>query len=591
MKIISTTNGISYGDSRDELDIIPLGFGARRALSVADFAAPPTSADLLAPEDVRRLQLFAGRERDCIILIDYQRNAAIRLRWRAGEAPTAPLARIVESERAQGTPPPGWATVLLYYAARLHRHAPHSARRDAVLIALRQVRIWEQSEATRLRPSAPPPDDETIRAAALQGILAIVRGDPPPVMPESPLGRAKWTTAISRLAWDEAVGRRLREMLLTLVERNDDQLQRVLQSLTLIGAVWLHPLATPPRIAGVRLDAPPRSLGACMHLWANSLALLDATEAEARALLTPWAGREPSEAPIDEPPGAAPPATPDADLAHAMARHLAAEAVERAVYAPQGVWEVRMPAGVPLRDWGVDRVRLVVLRPQRVWAALLDAQGATIAAFPWDPGAAENWRSGGALTTPRWAWPTVDLAIAALWRDLCIAGDAVAASEDAGDAAAGAARPSPAPAPPATTPPPPSPRPLILPRAPHRGPGRAKRVCVWGTAAERDAIHRRVAALCAVRGHYRRHEYVGERSDDPRARAAAERLRRDAAARAARYGLPPPPPGYTFVAPFTRGVRSADAADVVAPRDVHAKGLAALMAVTRQDENRRQRSH
>jgi hypothetical protein len=57
----------------------------------------------------------------------------------------------------------------------------------------------------------------------------------------------------------------------------------------------------------------------------------------------------------------------------------------------------------------------------------------------------------------------------------------------------------------------------------------------------------------AVRGHYRRHEYVAERRQDEQAKEQLKRLREAAAARAAQFGLPAPPPGYTFVSPFMRG--------------------------------------
>ena len=79
----------------------------------------------------------------------------------------------------------------------------------------------------------------------------------------------------------------------------------------------------------------------------------------------------------------------------------------------------------------------------------------------------------------------------------------------------------------------------------------------------------------AVRGHYRRHEYVAERRQDEQ---AIKRLREAAAARAAQFGLPPPPPGYTFVSPFMRGVGQGEGGEQEA-RDVRARGLAALAGV------------
>jgi hypothetical protein len=102
----------------------------------------------------------------------------------------------------------------------------------------------------------------------------------------------------------------------------------------------------------------------------------------------------------------------------------------------------------------------------------------------------------------------------------------------------------------------------------------------WGEEAERAIIRRRVASVHAVRGHYRRHEYVAERQQDERAKEQLKRLREAAAARAAQFGLPPPPPGYTFVSPFMRGMRveRGDEREQEA-RDVRARGLAALAGV------------
>ena len=81
----------------------------------------------------------------------------------------------------------------------------------------------------------------------------------------------------------------------------------------------------------------------------------------------------------------------------------------------------------------------------------------------------------------------------------------------------------------------------------------------------------------AVRGHYRRHEYVAERRQDEQ---AIKRLREAAAARAAQFGLPPPPPGYTFVSPFMRGMGVSQGGEIEQEaRDVRARGLAALAGV------------
>jgi len=244
---------------------------------------------------------------------------------------------------------------------------------------------------------------------------------------------------------------------------------------------------------------------------------------------------------------------------------MAEEAVAHAAYAPQGVFEAVLPDDLPLVAWGVARLRLVALRPGRLWAALLSEAGETIAAFPWRP---DGTRLEGGMMIPDWAWGVVDLALSALWRDMVVAGPAALPGTRTREVASEHIAP-------AASHPTAASRPLYLPRPRYALIGKAGEKRAWGEEAERATIRRQAASVHAVRGHYRRHEYVAERRQDAQ---ALKRLREAAAARAAQFGLPPPPPGYTFVSPFMRGVGQGGEAEQEA-RDVRARGLAALAGV------------
>jgi len=468
--------------------------------------------------------------------------------YRVSGNPKQLAAAAEDALRALIPQPPAWLTAALYGAARV---AEHSTAANAHFVARHLAELAAKLPAT----PAPPPSEAEIAEAGERNARRVLAGEPLG-LPVEPISLVKTLFATSRLIWERDFVRRSLTLPLDRARFSD-----IVVAMTESGALWLWPMVGPIRVGGARMDAQRAfSAEAAIRLWPIWWGLIDAAEDEARACLTPFAPRPPSDALIEEPPGYQPPSTPDQALCAALARQLAAEAEQNAAYAPQGVFEAELPPALPLVAWGVHRLRLVALRPGRIWAAILGANGETLAAFPWLP---DGTRLEGGMMIPDWAWGALDLALSALWHDLCVAGPEavpgtrVGASPPRGD-------PSPRPS---------SPRPAYLPRprAALHGLGKP---APWGKPEERAVIRRAAAAIHAVRGHYRRHEYAAERRDD---KARAKQLREAAAARAAQFGLPPPPPGYTFVSPHIRGGEPEGERTPI--RQVRARGLAALSGV------------
>jgi len=526
------------------LDCVGLG---GRTLTPAEIARPGDLVAVTPDSDDRRALL--GAQRGAVLtLLDRKQRISYRL------VAAIPFTKAVEqiAASARAALPP-WLVMALYGAARAWGGTTPA---NITTIARFMAEFAGRFEDYPSRPWADAELDDLARRAA----TSMFAGQPLE-MPAEPVSLAKLLFAISRLAWDaEFVG----ALHLDALDRG--RFAGLVSAMIGSGAVWLWPMVAPIRIGGARMDARRTfSVEAVPRFWPIWWGLIGASEDEARACLTPFAPLPPSKILIEEPPGYTPPPAPDGKLCAALARQMAEEAVAHAAYAPQGVFEAVLPDDLPLVAWGVARLRLVALRPGRLWAALLSEAGETIAAFPWRP---DGTRLEGGMMIPDWAWGVVDLALSALWRDMVVAGPAALPGTRTREVAsqhiaAAASHPTAAS------------RPLYLPRPRYALIGKAGEKRAWGEEGERATIRRQAASVHAVRGHYRRHEYVAERRQDER---ALKRLREAAAARAAQFGLPPPPPGYTFVSPFMRGVGQGGEAEQEA-RDVRARGLAALAGV------------
>ena len=516
-----------------------------RTLTPAEIARPGDLVAVTSDSDDRPALLQRGA---VLALRDRKQRISYRL------VASIPFTKAVEQIAASARDAlPPWLVMALYGAARAWEHTTPA---NITTIARFMAEFAGRFKDYPSRPWADAELDDLARRAA-----ASMFAGQPLEMPAEPVSLAKLLFAISRLAWDaEFVG----ALHLDALDRG--RFAGLVSAMIGSGAVWLWPMVAPIRVGGARMDARRTfSVEAVPRFWPIWWGLIGASEDEARACLTPFAPLRPSKILIEEPPGYTPPPAPDGKLCAALARQMAEEAVAHAAYAPQGVFEAVLPGDLPLVAWGVARLRLVALRPGRLWAALLNEAGETIAAFPWRP---DGTRLEGGMMIPDWAWGVVDLALSALWRDMVVAGPAAlpgtrtreVASEHIATAASHPTAAS---------------RPIYLPRPRYALIGKAGEKRAWGEEGERAIIRRRAARVHAVRGHYRRHEYVAERRQDER---ALKRLREAAAARAAQFGLPAPPPGYTFVSPFMRGVGQGEGGEQEA-RDVRARGLAALAGV------------
>jgi len=525
------------------LDCVGLG---GRTLTPAEIASPGDLVAITPDSDDRRALLQRGA---VLTLLDRKQRISYRL------VASIPLTKAIEqiAASARAALPP-WLAMALYGAARAWEHTTPA---NITTIARFMAEFAGRFEDYPSRPCTDAELDNLARRAA----TSMFAGQPME-MPLEPVSLAKLLFATSRLAWDAEFVRALH------LEALNRERFAGLVGATIIesGAMWLWPMVAPIRVGGARMDAQRVfTVEAASRLWPIWWGLIGASEDEARACLTPFAPLPPGNALIEEPPGYTPPPAPDGKLCAALARQMAEEAVAHAAYAPQGVFEAVLPDDLPLVAWGVARLRLVALRPGRLWAALLNEAGETIASFPWRP---DGTRLEGGMMIPDWAWGVVDLALSALWRDMVVAGPAALPGTRTREVtsqhiATVASHPTAAS------------RPLYLPRPRYALIGKAGEKRAWGEEGERAIIRRRAARVHAVRGHYRRHEYVAERRQDEQ---ALKRLREAAAARAAQFGLPPPPPGYTFVSPFMRGVGQGGESEQEA-RDVRARGLAALAGV------------
>jgi len=352
--------------------------------------------------------------------------------------------------------------------------------------------------------------------------------------PDAAWSAVDWCRFLSRLSgelWQPAT-RRL--MIPAFLEKEDWPLY-----IALLAAIWLLLRERPTvQVAGIAL---PVERGAQITAWPQVL-LWDQGEITPAALrfLTGGSLREAMPSTDQQPHERENPYVADRVLAAGLVTGLLREADEQAVYVPGGAFILSLPDDYPLRSWGVEDLS-VWAEPDRMWVGVRDAGRRMSVSF--------LWRPGGSLpesaVQPE-CEPLLLVTLAALWRDLRVAGErAVPARKSAGGPAPHHPRPNPQPANPK----------LVLPRTRWvlRGEHRT-----WSTPAERETIARRAHG---VRGHLRRLH------SDWR---AAE----NAAALASEYGLALPD-GHTFVRPHIRGEHEADQHQTI----VIARGLATVMTL------------
>jgi hypothetical protein len=116
-------------------------------------------------------------------------------------------------------------------------------------------------------------------------------------------------------------------------------------------------------------------------------------------------------------PGDPTPTDDDPDLCRGLAAALLREAQEQGVYIPNSAFVLALPTDYPLRAWGVSGLR-VWAYPDGLLVATVDDEGQIGASFGWRPGEA---LSGWAVSEQ--SEPLLTTMLAALWRDLCVAGE------------------------------------------------------------------------------------------------------------------------------------------------------------------------
>ena len=217
---------------------------------------------------------------------------------------------------------------------------------------------------------------------------------------------------------------------------------------------------------------------------------------------------------------------------------------------PYGSFVLSLPGGYPLCEWDVQALR-VCARPEGLWIAVVAGGGQAGVSFGWRPGESlSRW------VVSEQAEPLLQATLAALWRDLVVAGETAVPARGKASQSRGAGEGE-------------QPR-----RSRRRGSsGRAlprvrfsgKRT--WGSRREHEAIRRRAHG---VRGHLRRLQPDWRPS--PEARGQAEE-----------YGIVLPE-GATFVSPHVRGGGS-EREKVEPPAEVvvQARGLASVMVLLGRD--------
>lgn len=125
---------------------------------------------------------------------------------------------------------------------------------------------------------------------------------------------------------------------------------------------------------------------------------------------------------LDREPDRFPEDLPDPDLANSLTETFLREAQERAAYAPFGAFEIDIPAGLPLRDWDVTGLK-IWCNPGGLWVGALKGTDLSCI-FEWRPGKPlRRW------IVPEQAEPTINVTLAALWRDLRVAGEGAVPAE------------------------------------------------------------------------------------------------------------------------------------------------------------------
>mgnify|MGYP000395085957 CR=1 FL=1 len=517
MRRVETSGGVVFGRSvRPNIDIIPLP-GIRSDDPVRELRERLPREPLTWTIDRRMAAQYPA---DWVSLLGITQDArvAIRLVRPRSVSVLDALRMIEDDEHADGADIYGDMIAALLVAARvIERHGETPLAATAAMAAAMMSRRYVFAPAEDL--GAP------LSSKRIDEMAAMIHDAYPPLRRATDLARV--TLALARELWTP---RRLQE-----APQIGDE---ALIGAATIASIDLALRAEPSvEIAGVRLAIGQEAMPLA---WLQTVELLrGGIDAATLRSLAPD-GKLPARgarAYIDLSGEA-----DRADMINGLAASLIREADEQAAFVPFGTFRLRVPDELTvLREAGIGSCTISA-NPDWLWVRVHGDEDGGI--FRWT---AQNGVEQLIVMRGYAAW--LNLALAALWHDLRVAGEESIVPREKTQQRSTGAR-SEAAARPAQK----SEAMRVLPS--FHVTGRRE----WSTAVERAAIARRVHG---VRGHLRRLPETWTRSAD-------------ATAFAREYGLVLPD-GFTFVRPHMRGVDGAPATPEAVT--VRSRGLASVMAL------------
>lgn len=551
MRRIHLSGGLELGvpDAGPWIDIISMPPGRKVALEESAEAAKYATWLRWTRDVVREVRMASLIAPGMIGVVGTSEgeegvpSVAIRFLWPRRQSPFEALRTI---EMTEGGLPPSLAGALLA-AAQARRYPVHSETAGAIAIVCDLVPQGRPSLFSRREIEQFV--KEYIR------LLADPAADSLNVnIPSGAADRARFWLVLARRLWQPDVLRRLARA----VGSASKDLQ-FLMAATLAGARLELDGSEAIEIGGVSLSISKDSLPETREIAWRQAVEGARGEVPREAVQYLFSGRFGSIDPFKSLEAADAP-YPDPDLAMGLVRALTREAAERARYAPSGGFRVQLPSDYPLKAWRIHGFRVWAFSGG-LWAAPLSDQGPW-PAFLWRPGSLPSgW------VVPKALRPLMAATMAALWRDLHVAGEEAVPTQDAAQRRRLAAATSS------------SRRRFRSGEAPRQSvrvlPARSRRWLAlsgarrWGSEEERRTIRRRAHG---VRGHLRRLPPGWKAS--PEAKEIAKTFN------------VPVPDGYTFVRPHLRGSGSTEVRPAV-PEDaviVQARGLAAVMSLLSLDD-------
>lgn len=471
--------GIGWGDpAGPQIDVFSLG---GRIPHVPDALCLAGAAWQSAPEEMMAKLSGGGKQwRGVVAAPSEGERVVLRYAWPRAQDPFTGLRDLVEKQRREGKIVP-WSIIAALYVALQARKSAQSPEQWGQAVAPFLLTFGELPAG--LSP-VPPAKELEAQAHSWNGH--------PSALPDNPYARARFLWAAGQHAWElsEAVA------------------ATTLNPLATAAGVFLAAQAWPWRVkigAAGYLQPAEATVSNAIVTWFLACVLRAQPLPAAVDFLLPGRKVLPNgTTPIEEPPSLGSgeliiPLPENPAFLRALAQEMVEEAATAGIYGPAGPFRVRVPAETLLSAWGIEEIRAWVEK-EGIWAGLVVSGGRVAAVLRWQPGQT----LGDSLMAPTWAEAALEVALAALWRDLHVGGAQVFRER-------GAAAPARVVAPPDEQPPArprarhartlPQPR-LVqpYPRASWPLPGR---LLEWGSDEERELI-RRLASR--VRGHPR---YLG----------------------------------------------------------------------------------